>query len=104
MSDPAPIAFFESFGDSALNLKLFCYLPNLENRTATIHQLHSAIARKFNEAGLDIPFPQRDLNVRFDREKISIDLEGKNFLVGQLPTRTPAAGGQNQSSKQQGAA
>jgi potassium efflux system protein len=104
MSDPAPVAFFESFGDSALNLKLFCYLPNLENRTTTIHQLHSTVARKFNEAGIDIPFPQRDLNVRFDREKISVDLEGKNFLVGQLPTRTPAAGGQNQSPKQQGAA
>jgi potassium efflux system protein len=103
LSDPAPVAFFEAFGDSALQLKLFCYLPNLENRTATIHQLHSTIARKFNEVGLDIPFPQRDLNVRFDREKFSIDLEGKNIMVGQIPARTPAAGKQ-QAPKQQGAA
>lgn len=103
LADPGPVAFFEGFGDSALNLKLFCFLPTLEHRTTTIHNLHSTIARKFSDAGLEIPFPKRDLNIRFDQEKFSIDLEGKNVLVGQVPTRQPGTN-QNSPSKQQGAA
>lgn len=106
LSDPAPVAFFEAFGDSALQLKLFCYLPNLDNRTTTIHQLHSTIDRKFRAAGLDIPFPQRDLNVRFDQDKFSIDVEGKSVAFGQLPSRSAPNGevGKAKSAKQQGAA
>jgi potassium efflux system protein len=104
LTDPGPVAFFDGFGESALSLKLFCFLPNLENRTATIHQLHSTIARKFLEAGLDIPFPQRDLNVRFDREKISIDLEGKNVIVGHVSQRPASTASQQGGGKQQGAA
>ena len=64
LKDPAPIATFEGFGDSTLNLTLRCYLPNLEKRLPTIHDLHSAIDRKFHEAGLEIAFPQLDLHLR----------------------------------------
>ncbi|MCA9237803.1 MAG: mechanosensitive ion channel [Planctomycetales bacterium] len=64
MDDPPPVATFESFGDSSLNLTLRAYLPSLENRLATIHALHTLIDRKFREAGVEIPFPQRDLNLR----------------------------------------
>lgn len=67
LTDPAPAAFFEAFGDSALQLKLLCCLPNLDNRMATIHQLHTAIDRKFRAAGISIPFPQREMHVHFMR-------------------------------------
>jgi potassium-dependent mechanosensitive channel len=64
MSDPAPSVTFESFGDSALNFVLRCHLPNLENRLATIHDLHSAIHDRFKREGIEIAFPQLDLHVR----------------------------------------
>jgi len=64
LKDPAPIATFEEFGDSCLNLQLRCFLPSLENRLATITQLHEAIDRKFKKNGLEIAFPQRDIHVR----------------------------------------
>ncbi|MCA9260684.1 MAG: mechanosensitive ion channel, partial [Planctomycetales bacterium] len=64
LSDPEPVATFQGFGDSCLNLTLRCYLPTLEFRLATIHELHTHIHRRFNEAGIEIPFPQRDLNFR----------------------------------------
>jgi potassium efflux system protein len=64
LADPAPIATFEGFGDSTLNFVLRCYLPNLDNRLATIHELHSEVHRRFAEAGIEIAFPQRDIHVR----------------------------------------
>lgn len=64
MKDPAPVASFEGFGDSALNLVLRAFLPTFENRLAVIHELHTAIHREFAAAGLEIPFPQQDLHVR----------------------------------------
>jgi potassium efflux system protein len=70
MEDPAPLATFEQFGDSSLNLVLRCYLPNLDNRLATIHQLHLTIQKKFAAAGLEIPFPQRDIHLRTTVEPV----------------------------------
>lgn len=63
LDDPEPIASFEAFGDNALTLQLRSYLNNMENRLATITDLHRAINNKFNAAGICIAFPQRDLHL-----------------------------------------
>jgi potassium-dependent mechanosensitive channel len=64
LKDPAPMATFEGFGDSVLNLVLRCYLPNLENRGTVVHDLHTKIHDSFRDEGIDIAFPQLDLHVR----------------------------------------
>lgn len=64
MEDPAPMAMFEKFDDSSLQMTLRCYLPNLDKRLATIHELNTAIHIKFQEAGIEIAFPQRDIHIR----------------------------------------
>ncbi len=64
LEDPAPLITFEGFGDNTLNLIVRCYLPNLDNRLSTIHELHTNIHRAFNDAGIEIAFPQRDLHIR----------------------------------------
>ena len=64
MAEPEPIATFDRFADSSLNLTLRCFLPNLENRLHTIHELHEAINREFAKANVEIAFPQQDLHVR----------------------------------------
>jgi potassium-dependent mechanosensitive channel len=63
LEDPSPVATFEAFGDNALTLLLRTYLGAMENRLATITGLHEAINRKFNKAGINIAFPQRDLHL-----------------------------------------
>ncbi|MFG0254549.1 MAG: hypothetical protein ACF787_05560, partial [Rhodopirellula sp. JB053] len=62
--DPPPVATFEGFGDSALNMVLRAYLPSLDNRLEVIHQLHTNINNAFQEEGIEIAFPQRDLHIR----------------------------------------
>ena len=64
MNDPGPMATFEGFDDSTLRLLLRCYLPNLDNRLSVVHELHTSIDKAFAEAGIEIAFPQRDLNIR----------------------------------------
>jgi potassium-dependent mechanosensitive channel len=67
LEDPKPILTFEGFGDNALTLILRCYLSSLEFRIFTISALHESINRKFEEAGIAIAFPQRDIHLDTSR-------------------------------------
>lgn len=64
LDDPKPVVVFDNFGDSTLNLILRCFLPSLERRASTIHDLHTAIHKRFTEEGIEIAFPQRDVHIR----------------------------------------
>jgi potassium efflux system protein len=56
---------------------LRCFVGSQDIRMTTLTQLHEAINRKFNAAGVTIAFPQRDvhldtlkpLDVRISRDK-----------------------------------
>ncbi|MEQ8790710.1 MAG: mechanosensitive ion channel [Pirellulaceae bacterium] len=64
LDNPPPLATFEGFGDSCLNFCLRAFLPSLENRLQVIHELHTTVDKLFRQSDIEIPFPQRDLNVR----------------------------------------
>lgn len=64
LADPAPLISFEGFGDSTLNIVLRFYLASLDRRLAVIHEVHTDINDRFNAAGIEIAFPQRDLHIR----------------------------------------
>jgi potassium efflux system protein len=64
LEDPAPIVTFENFGASSLDFMIRCYLPSLDNRLSTIHDLHTQIDRIFRQHKIEISFPQRDLHLR----------------------------------------
>ena len=61
---PPPSATFDEFGDSALNFTLRAFLASLDCRLEVIHELNTSIHRAFAEAGIEIPFPQRELHIR----------------------------------------
>lgn len=63
LADPKPLVSFESFGSDSLLLVLRAYLGSLDNRLATITELHQAIYEKLNAAGIKIAFPQRDVHL-----------------------------------------
>lgn len=71
LKTPEPIATFDEFGDSTLNLVLRCFLPAMERRLLVRTQLHELIDRKFKAAGLEIAFPQRDLHIRSGLEELA---------------------------------
>ena len=63
LSDPGPYIMFNGFGDNALNLELRCYVGLQAHRLPAITNLHEEINRRFNEAGISISFPQRDVHL-----------------------------------------
>jgi potassium efflux system protein len=67
LAEPKPQVTFEGFGDNALLLVLRAYLGALDNRLATITELHQAIYTKFHAAGIAIAFPQRDVHLDTSR-------------------------------------
>lgn len=64
MEEPKPMATFEEFADSSLNLVLRAYVPDLDSRLRTITELHTEIDRRFVEAGIEIAFPQQDVHLK----------------------------------------
>ena len=64
MEDPAPLVTFEEFGDSTLNFVVRAFLADMDNRLETINNLHTIIHERFGAAGIEIAFPQRDINIR----------------------------------------
>ncbi len=63
LESPAPVVLFLGFGDSALNLELRVFVGRIEQRLPTLHNLHVAVLDAFNKAGIEIPFPQRDVHL-----------------------------------------
>ena len=63
LAEPSPSIIFQAFGDNALNLVLRCFVGSQDIRMKTITQLHEAVNDKFNNAGICIAFPQRDVHL-----------------------------------------
>ena len=76
--DPSPSVTFGAFGDSTLDFTLRCYVPNIDNRLSVVHELHEAIHDRLGEAGVEIPFPQRDLNFRSVDESVVARITDEN--------------------------
>jgi small-conductance mechanosensitive channel len=65
LKDPAPSVFFKGFGDSSLDFELVVWSDEMSHRPARFRSdLNFAIEKNLREAKIEIPFPQRDLNIR----------------------------------------
>jgi potassium efflux system protein len=65
LKEPAPVVLFMEFGDSALNFEVRVFVRKLTDRFPLTHELHMAIMRAFHEHHIEIPFPQRDIHMRY---------------------------------------
>lgn len=64
LDHPEPIVFLENFGESALDFRLMGWLANPRLEPRVTSDLRFGVARAFRDAGIEIPFPQRDLHLR----------------------------------------
>lgn len=60
LDQPTPLVIFQGFGDSSLNLQ-FSVWAERTNFLALRNELTEAIKRRFDEEGIEIPFPHRTL-------------------------------------------
>jgi potassium-dependent mechanosensitive channel len=64
LPDPSPQALFTGFGESSLDFELRVWVREIRLRLEVRSALLAEIDRRFAEAGIEIPFPQRDLHIR----------------------------------------
>jgi small-conductance mechanosensitive channel len=69
LADPAPAAFLMAFADSGINLEVGFWIEDPSQGPQLLRsEVNLAILRGFNAAGIEIPYPQREVR-----------------LIGQLP-------------------
>jgi small-conductance mechanosensitive channel len=64
LREPAPLALFNGFGDSALNFELRFWISDITQVLALRSDVTTAVNNALVAAGIEIPFPQRDLHLR----------------------------------------
>jgi len=64
LTDPPPEVRFEDFADSSLNFSLLAWIANPREDMRMASRLRFAIDAAFRAAGIQIPFPQRDVHVK----------------------------------------
>ncbi len=68
LAEPEPLArLIPGFGDSSLNFTLTCRVREFTDQYSTQHELRKRIFKRFKEAGIEIPYPQRTVYVREEK-------------------------------------
>ena len=71
LADPAPSVIFMEHGESSLNFALRVFLPSPNELMPLTDRLNKRINQALAEAGVEIPFPQRDLHIRSGPETVA---------------------------------
>ncbi len=62
---PSPVCLIKGFGDSSVDLELRFWINDPEGGVANISsKVYLEVWKRFQAEGIEIPFPQRDLNIR----------------------------------------
>lgn len=61
---PSPQVRVRGFGESGINLQLRGWIDEPQDRGRTMHMLYLEIHKAFKEHNIEIPYPQRDINIR----------------------------------------
>jgi potassium-dependent mechanosensitive channel len=81
LTQPEPMVYFKGFGDSALNFELHFWVMQENNGLQITSEVALAAMEMLDQAGIEIPFPQRDLHVR------SIDPGAASVLSSSEPEK-----------------
>jgi len=79
--NPAPEAFVESYGDSAINIRARCWAPP-QAWFATKVDLQTRVKKVLEQAGIRIPYPQLDLHVVDIRDELPVRLRKEDGEEG----------------------
>ena len=65
LDTPKPVCLLAGFGDSSVNLELRFWISDPRNGTANVESdVRLLVWEAYHRAGIEFPFPQRDLNLR----------------------------------------
>ncbi len=69
LAEPEPfVRFIPGFGESSLDFTLICQVKEFADQYLAQHELRKRIFKRFKEEGIEIPFPQRTVHLRREKE------------------------------------
>jgi small-conductance mechanosensitive channel len=69
LGEPEPfVRFIPGFGESSLDFTLICQVKEFVDQYLAQHELRKRIFKRFKEEGIEIPFPQRTVYLREEKE------------------------------------
>lgn len=69
LKEPKPFFRFLEFGESSLNVSMFCRVKSIQDLYITGSELRKQILNRFREEGIEIPFPQRVIKLINDSKQ-----------------------------------
>jgi small-conductance mechanosensitive channel len=76
LDSPKPRMRFRSFGDSALQYELLCWVASPTRASRAQHELNRAIYKELTRADIEIPYPKRDVTVTTMGEAVTSQDDG----------------------------
>jgi small-conductance mechanosensitive channel len=89
LESPAPRVLFRNFGDSSLDFELRCWTAHFEQFRRVKSDLTVGIEAALNEAGIVIPFPQRDLHIKTVDDNAGRTLRGETSREAEPTSAAP---------------
>ena len=80
LSDPEPLITFDEFGDNSLLITIRFFLEELDKRLSTASEVRVMINERFNELGIVVAFPQRDVHLDTS-EPLEVTMVDKGALT-----------------------
>jgi small-conductance mechanosensitive channel len=91
LNNPAPVIYFAGFGDSSLNFEVKAHVADVLSGLSVRTELRLRIFERLKAEGIEIPFPQRDLNIKFGDELEPVTKLAEKLMSGKRrSTRDPA--------------
>jgi len=92
IDSPSPQVHFAAFGDAGLEYELRAYVPHPTTEPRAIDELNTAIYDRLAAAGIEIPYPQRDVRFREGRRRPPNGSGAAGGSGTGAPGRDPAPG------------
>lgn len=65
LTTPPPVVWLDSFGESAIEFKIHCWINDPEEGVGNVRSdVLKRLWALFREHGIEVPFPQRDVNLK----------------------------------------
>jgi len=68
LKNPGPVARVDSFDDSGISMKLISWIDDISHKHEYIGWVNLELWRSFKNEGIDIPYPQLDVNLKKQTE------------------------------------